>query len=112
MCGLEKSIIFPRYTFQYSCDEEPQLKLKDGSLRIFLNTAAEELENLDQKLKAFYHYIQKGVIESDLTQDWSKAENKEPTKQSWRRHEIFLPWAYHQNRLHKVPTSRWMWYKV
>ena len=63
---------FPRYTFQYSCDEEPQLKLKDGSLRIFLNTATEELDNLDQKLQAFYHYIQKGEVESELTQNISR----------------------------------------
>ena len=63
---------FSRYTFQYSCDEDSQLKLKDGSLRIFLNTATEELNNLDQKLQAFYHYIQKGVIESELTQNISR----------------------------------------
>ena len=63
---------FPRYTFQYSCDEDLQLKLKDGSLRIFLNTATEELNNLDQKLQAFYHYIQKGEVESELTQNISR----------------------------------------
>ena len=62
----------PRYTFQYTCQEaDHQLKLKDGSLRIFLNTATEELNNLDQKLKAFYHYIQKGVVESELAQNIS-----------------------------------------
>ena len=60
------SICILHETFQYSCDEEPQLKLKDGSLRIFLNTATEELDNLDQKLQAFYHYIQKGTAESML----------------------------------------------
>ena len=60
---------FPRYTFQYTCQEaDHQLKLEDGSLRIFLNTATEDLSGLDQKLQAFYHYIQKGVVESDLTQ--------------------------------------------
>ena len=63
---------FSLYTFQYSCDEDSQLKLKDGSLRIFLNTATEELNNLDQKLQAFYHYIQKGVVESELTQNISR----------------------------------------
>ena len=66
------SICILHETFQYSCDEEPQLKLKDGSLRIFLNTATEELNNLDQKLQAFYHYIQKGVVESELTQNISR----------------------------------------
>ena len=59
---------FPRYTFQYICNEDKQLKLKDGSLRIFLNTKATKLSALDQKLQAFYHYLQDGVVESDLTQ--------------------------------------------
>ena len=49
----------PRYTFQHTCNEEPDLKLKDGSLRIFLNTTANQLDRLDQKLQAFYHYLQK-----------------------------------------------------
>ena len=63
---------FPRYTFQYTCQEaDHQLKLEDGSLRIFLNTATEDLINLDQKLQAFYHYIQKGVVESELVQNIS-----------------------------------------
>ena len=53
---------FPRYTFEYTCKEaQHQLKLKDGSLRIFLNTKATKLSTLDQKLQAFYHYLQKNV---------------------------------------------------
>ena len=48
---------YPRYTFEYTCKEaKHQLKLKDGSLRIFLNTKATELSALDQKLQAFYHF--------------------------------------------------------
>ena len=63
---------YPRYTFEYTCKEaKHQLKLKDGSLRIFLNTKATELSTLDQKLQAFYHYLQDGVTESTLTQDIS-----------------------------------------
>ena len=61
-----------RYTFEYTCKESNhQLKLEDGSIRIFLNTKATELSDLDQKLQAFYHYLQRGVVESDLTQDIS-----------------------------------------
>ena len=59
---------FPRYTFQYICNEDKRLNLKNGSLRIFLNTKATNLSALDQKLQAFYHYLQDGVVESDLTQ--------------------------------------------
>ena len=61
----------PRYTFQYICNEDKRLKLKDGSLRIFLNTKATQLSALDQKLQAFYHYLQEGVAESSLTQEIS-----------------------------------------
>ena len=43
---------------------ENLLKLKEGSLRIFLNTTATELSTLDQKLQAFYHYLQKNVSPS------------------------------------------------
>ena len=58
---------FPRYTFQYTCQEtDHQLKLEDGSLRIFLNTATEELDNLDQKLQALYHYLQKSLLSGVL----------------------------------------------
>ena len=60
---------FPRYTFQYICNEDKRLKLKDGSLRIFLNTKATKLSALDQKLQAFYHYLQGGIAESSLTQE-------------------------------------------
>ena len=62
---------FPRYTFQYICNEDKQLKLKDGSLRIFLNTRATELSTLDQKLQAFYHYLRDGVADSTLTREIS-----------------------------------------
>ena len=60
---------FPRYTFQYICNEDKRLKLRDGSLRIFLNTKATKLSALDQKLQAFYHYLQDGVADSTLTQE-------------------------------------------
>ena len=75
---------YPRYTFQYSCDEAPQLKLKDGSLRIFLNTKATELSALDQKLQAFYHFtgipslpgfLGAGAVSQRLNRDSLKSLN-------------------------------------
>lgn len=58
----------PRYTFEFTCDEtHHQLKLDDGSLRIFLNTKATALPGLDALMQAFYHYIQQGAVESELT---------------------------------------------
>ena len=81
----------PRYTFQYTCDEDPELKLQDGSLRIFLNTTATQLSALDQKLQAFYHYLQKGVAESDLTQIISNSITTLKNNSLERRH--YMTWA-------------------
>ena len=81
----------PRYTFQYTCDEDPTLKLQDGSLRIFLNATATELSDLDQKLQAFYHYLQKGVVESELAQTISESITTLKNNSLERRH--YMTWA-------------------
>ena len=81
---------FPRYTFQYICNEDKRLKLKDGSLRIFLNTKANGLSALDQKLQAFYHYLQDGVVESDLTQTISDSITTLKNNSIERRHYMTL----------------------
>ena len=80
-----------RYTFQYTCDEDPELKLQDGSLRIFLNATATELSDLDQKLQAFYHYLQKGVVESELAQTISESITTLKNTSLERRH--YMTWA-------------------
>ena len=81
----------PRYTFQYTCNEAPTLKLQDGSLRIFLNTTATELSDLDQKLQAFYHYLQKGVVESELARTISDSITTLKNNSLERRH--YMTWA-------------------
>ena len=81
----------PRYTFQYTCKEDPTLKLQDGSLRIFLNTTATELSDLDQKLQAFYHYLQKGAVESELARTISDSITTLKNNSLERRH--YMTWA-------------------
>jgi predicted transposase/invertase (TIGR01784 family) len=81
----------PRYTFRFTCDEEPKLKLKDGSLRIFLNTTSTKLSSLDQKLQAFYHYLQMGVVESELAQTISASITTLKNNSLERRH--YMTWA-------------------
>ena len=82
---------YPRYTFEYICNEDKGLKLKDGSLRIFLNTKATKLSALDQKLQAFYHYLQKGVVESDLTQTISDSITTLKNNSNERR--FYMTWT-------------------
>ena len=81
----------PRYTFQYTCNEDPELKLKDGSLRIFLNATANHLDSLDQKLQAFYHYLQEGVVESELARTISESITTLKNNSLERRH--YMTWA-------------------
>ena len=81
----------PRYTFQHTCDEDPELKLQDGSLRIFLNATATELSDLDQKLRAFYHYLQMGVVESELARTISESITTLKNNSLERRH--YMTWA-------------------
>ena len=82
---------FPRYTFQYTCDEDPELKLQDGSLRIFLNATANHLDSLDQKLQAFYHYLQEGAVESELARTISESITTLKNNSLERRH--YMTWA-------------------
>ena len=83
----------PRYTFQYTCNEASTLKLKDGSLRIFLNATATELSDLDQKLQAFYHYLQKSLLSGVLRgkQPLSSAGGKGGFRRS-KRQDIAASW--------------------
>ena len=55
------------YKFENLClDCKPPLPLKDGTYKLFLNTAAEDLTLLDPELKLFYDYIHKGRADSNL----------------------------------------------
>lgn len=50
----------PSYTFQNLCiKHDKPIYLGDGTTKIFLNTTSKDLSNLDQKLQALYHYLQK-----------------------------------------------------
>ncbi|MBP3416756.1 MAG: hypothetical protein J6K76_05225, partial [Spirochaetaceae bacterium] len=67
------------------------LKLQDGSLRIFLNATATELSDLDQKLQAFYHYLQEGAVESELARTISDSITTLKNNSLERRH--YMTWA-------------------
>ena len=55
-----------RYTFRECCEEKPELKLKDGTRKIFYNSCYEG-NNLPEELKKFYDYIEKDRVDSELT---------------------------------------------
>ena len=57
------------YKFENIClNEDKPLRLNDGTYKIFLNTAADDLTLLDPELKLFYDYIRCGTADSTLTE--------------------------------------------
>ena len=57
------------YKFENIClNKDKPLRLNDGTYKIFLNTAAEDLTLLDPELKLFYDYIRRGTADSTLTE--------------------------------------------
>ena len=57
------------YKFENIClNEDKPLRLNDGTYKIFLNTAADDLTLLDPELKLFYDYIRRGTADSTLTE--------------------------------------------
>ena len=49
-------------------NEDKPLRLNDGTYKIFLNTASDDLTLLDPELKLFYDYIRRGTADSTLTE--------------------------------------------
>ena len=65
------------YRFENICmDCNPPLPLRDGTYKLFLNTAAEDLTLLDPELKLFYDYIRRGIADSALTGRIESSINK------------------------------------
>ena len=65
------------YRFENLCvDCNPPVPLRDGTYKLFLNTAAEDLTLLDPELKLFYDYIWRGTADSGLTGRIESSINK------------------------------------
>ena len=74
------------YKFENIClNEEKPLRLNDGTYKIFLNTAAEDLTLLDPELKLFYDYIRRGTADSTLTEKIDDSINELKEDRETRR---------------------------
>ena len=74
------------YKFENYClDCNPPLSLNDGTYKIFLNTAAEDLTLLDPELKLFYDYIRRGTADSTLTEKIDDSINELKEDRETRR---------------------------
>ena len=74
------------YKFETIClNEDKPLRLNDGTYKIFLNTAADDLTLLDPELKLFYDYIRRGTADSTLTEKIDDSINELKEDRETRR---------------------------
>lgn len=53
-----------RYTFQNVCMEDKEMKLKDGSISVFLNTCGKNREDISEPLARFLDFVKADLKES------------------------------------------------
>ena len=64
----------PFYTFQNYCiNYDEPIPLEDGTEKLFLNTTAKDLSNLDLDLRLFYDYIKGKVAQTAFTKELDKS---------------------------------------
>ena len=80
-----------RYTFMERCEELPELKLKDGTLKLFFNCKYQG-KDISEELRQFYDYIEHGRVTSSLTKEIDEAVQKGRRNDIWRT-QYMREWA-------------------
>ena len=74
---------FSRYTFRENCEEDPKLKLGDGTRKIFYNCCYKG-DDIPEDLRKLYDYVEGGRAESELTRKIDRAVDKSRKNTIWR----------------------------
>ena len=77
------------YTFENRCIQDENLKLNDGTTKIFLNTKG-TLDDIPKSLKMFLDYIDKGVVTDDYTKELEDAVVEIRADKRWRKRIMTL----------------------
>ena len=72
-----------RYTFTESCEEKEELKLNDGTRKIFFNCCYKG-EELTEDLRKLYDYVESGKVGNELTERLESAVKKGRKNAVWR----------------------------
>lgn len=86
------------YTFQERCKEDPNLKLNDGSTKIFINTKG-IIGNVKPDIKAFLDYVDKGIISGKFVEELDSAVNSIKSNEKVRHDFMTLQMALLEERL-------------
>ena len=72
-----------QYTFYETCEEDHDLKLNDGTVKIFYNCSYDG-EDIPDNLREFYDYVENGNPGSELTKRIDEAVVKSRKNSVWR----------------------------
>ncbi len=72
-----------RYTFRECCEEKSELRLKDGTRKIFYNCCYKG-NDLPEDVRKLYNYVEGGQPDSELTQKIEQAVDKGRKNAIWR----------------------------
>ena len=77
------------YTFENRCIQDNNLKLDDGTTKIFLNTKG-KVDDVPKPLKLFLDYVDNGVVADDLTKQLDDAVVEIRSNKRWRKRIMTL----------------------
>lgn len=79
----------PVYTFRYACEEEPSIKMNDGTTNIFFN--AKKYDRMESgELKSFFRYLCGKDSDSSFTDRLSALVERTKRNAQWRHR--FMTW--------------------
>lgn len=77
------------YTFENICREDPEIKLRDGAIKIFLN-AKSNRNDVSSELRAFLDYLGGKKSEDEYVQKLEKAVREAKHNRKWRHEYMTL----------------------
>jgi predicted transposase/invertase (TIGR01784 family) len=72
-----------RYSFQNACEEKPELKLSDGTFKVFIN-ARSAAEDASDEMRALLAYLMDGHVGSDLTRRIEACVEAGRQRETWK----------------------------
>ena len=93
------------YTFQERCDQDTNLKLNDGTTKIFLSTKG-TLNDVSTEIKAFLDYVEYNTITGKFITELDNAVNSVKTNQKARHDFMTLQMYLLENEMEARMAER------
>ena len=95
----------PMYTFENVCIEDPSIKLKDETTKVFLNAAC-KADDLPPKFKEFFDYLMTQNPTGTLTSRIEKSVREVASNEKWRLEYMTLQMKYNEIREDALKEGR------